>query len=50
MNDRGSFRQGGHKPALVDFRRWGTGESTDEILDSTILENIDQIQEDHINK
>ena len=33
MNDRGSFLQGGHKPTLVDFRRCGVRESTDEILD-----------------
>ena len=30
---RGSFRQGGHKPALAEFMRCGVGESTDEILD-----------------
>ena len=27
---RGSFRQGGHKPAFEEFRRWSVGESTDE--------------------
>jgi hypothetical protein len=26
-------RQGGHKPALAEFRRWGVGESTDEMID-----------------
>jgi hypothetical protein len=29
---RGSFRQGGHKPASAEFRRWGVGESTDEMI------------------
>ena len=33
MNDRGSFRQGGQKPALPEFRRLGVGESTDEMID-----------------
>ena len=29
---RGSFRQGGHKPALAEFRRHGIGESMDEMI------------------
>ena len=34
---RGSFRQGGHKPALAKFMRLGVGESSDEIIDEIRL-------------